>query len=107
MADSTDSGKTPGTDLREGVPTLPVLLLRRTADPADADLVAALEGDLSDDSTLAATVQALRAHPVMDEARAVLQTWADDARATLEPLPDIPAKAALQSLCDFVVRRTG
>jgi heptaprenyl diphosphate synthase len=84
-----------------------VLLLRRAADPADADLVAALSGDLSADATLAATVQQLRAHPVMDEARTVLQAWADDARATLEPLPDVPAKAALESLCAFVVSRTG
>ena len=107
MSESTDSGKTPGTDLREGVPTLPVLLLRRVADPADARLLAALDGDLSSDDALAATVRDLRGHPVMDEARAVLQSWADDARATLAPLPDVPAKAALESLCDFVVRRTG
>jgi heptaprenyl diphosphate synthase len=37
----------------------------------------------------------------------VLQSWADDARSTLAPLPDVPAKAALESLCEFVVRRTG
>jgi heptaprenyl diphosphate synthase len=106
-ADTADSGKTPGTDLREGVPTLPVLLLRRASAGADADLLAALDGDLSDDATLSETVSALRTHPVMDEARAVLQSWADDARATLEPLPAVPAKAALESLCDFVVRRSG
>ncbi len=29
------SGKSPGTDLREGVPTLPVLLLRKRADDGD------------------------------------------------------------------------
>jgi heptaprenyl diphosphate synthase len=106
-AESADSGKTPGTDLREGVPTLPVLLLRSHQAAGDADLLAALAGDLSDDGDLAGTVGALRAHPVMDEARAVLQAWADDARSTLAPLPDIPSKAALESLCDFVVRRTG
>ena len=38
-SESGDSGKTPGTDLREGVPTLPVLLARRSTDPADAELV--------------------------------------------------------------------
>ena len=107
MSESADSGKTPGTDLREGVPTLPVLLLRRAASGGDADLLAALDGDLSSDDALAATVRELRVHPVMDEARAVLQSWADDARATLAPLPDLPARAALESLCDFVVRRTG
>jgi heptaprenyl diphosphate synthase len=106
-AESAESGKTPGTDLREGVPTLPVLLLRRAAADSDAELLAALDGDLSDDAALARTVAALRSHPVMDEARAVLQRWADDARATLVSLPDVPAKAALDSLCDFVVRRTG
>jgi heptaprenyl diphosphate synthase len=52
-------------------------------------------------------VSELRRHPVMDRARSVLEDWAEDARATLAPLPDVPAKAALDSLCDFVVRRTG
>nr|WP_284291382.1 hypothetical protein [Angustibacter aerolatus] len=38
-SESAESGKTPGTDLREGVPTLPVLLARRSTDPADARLL--------------------------------------------------------------------
>jgi heptaprenyl diphosphate synthase len=107
QSDSAASGKTPGTDLREGVPTLPVLLLRRDATEADAALLDLLSGDLNNDDDLGRAVQLLRAHPVMDEARAVLRSWADDARATLAPLPDVPARAALESLCDFVVRRTG
>ena len=106
LSDSSESGKTPGTDLREGVPTLPVLLLRRAARAEDADLLAALDGPLDDDG-LAAVVRMLRAHPVMAEARAEVQRWADDARATLAPLADVAAKAALESLCDFVVRRSG
>ena len=104
-ADSEDSGKTPGTDLREGVPTLPVLLLRRSARQEDARLLELLEGDL-DDASLAEAVTALRAHPVLEEARAEVQRWADDARTTLGPLPDVPAKAALEALCDYVVRRS-
>ena len=107
LSDTADSGKVPGTDLREGVPTLPVLLLRRSTQPSDADLLAALAGDLSEDSALAAALAELRRHPVMARARAVLEDWAEDARASLAPLPDSPAKAALDSLCDFVVRRTG
>jgi heptaprenyl diphosphate synthase len=106
-AESADSGKTPGTDLREGVPTLPVLLLRRRDDPADRPLLAALAGDLADDAALGAVVAQLRSHAVLAEARAVVETWAADAQATLTALPDAPAKAALQSLCEFVVRRTG
>jgi heptaprenyl diphosphate synthase len=105
-SDSDESGKTPGTDLREGVPTLPVLLLRRRGDDADAGLLALLEGDLSDDARLASAVTVLRTHSVMAEARAVVQQWADEARETLGSLPEIPAKDALASLCDYVVRRT-
>jgi heptaprenyl diphosphate synthase len=107
LSETADSGKVPGTDLREGVPTLPVLLLRRSTQPSDADLLAALAGDLSEDSALTAALAELRRHPVMARARAVLEDWAEDARASLAPLPAGPAKAALDSLCDFVVRRTG
>ena len=35
-SESVQSGKTPGTDLREGVATLPALLLSRTTDPGSA-----------------------------------------------------------------------
>src|SRR3954452_23374613 len=106
-AESAASGKVPGTDLREGVPTLPVLLLRRRAAAEDADLIAALDGDLAGDDALRGVVEQLRTHAVIAEAREVVQSWADDARATLAPLADLPPKAALESLCDFVVRRTG
>jgi heptaprenyl diphosphate synthase len=103
-SESAESGKVPGTDLREGVPTLPVLMLRR--DAPDDPLTAALSGDLSSDAALADALRSLRAHPVMTQARAVVQQWADEARTTLAPLPSGPATAALQGLCDYVVRRT-
>ena len=50
-------GKTPGTDLREGVPTMPILLLRQwkaegRLDESGLGLVAALDGDLSDAAVL-------------------------------------------------------
>jgi heptaprenyl diphosphate synthase len=105
-SDSSDSGKTPGTDLREHVPTLPVLLLRRHNRPADAALLAALSSDLSSDHALADVLRELRAHPVMAEAGEVTAAWAEDARSSLATLADTTAKAALVSLCDFVVNRT-
>lgn len=106
-SDSTTSGKTPGTDLREGVSTLPMLWARRSRDPADARLLALLDADLAeDDAGHAEALGLLRAHPAMDRAHEDLRRWADDARAVLAPLPDIPAKAALAALCDVVVRRT-
>jgi heptaprenyl diphosphate synthase len=104
-SDSVDSGKTPGTDLREHVPTLPVLLLRRANRPQDAALIDELSGDLSTDEALAGVLAQLRANPVMDEARGVTGEWAQEARRSLASLPDGTAKAALESLCDFVVSR--
>ncbi|PPB49033.1 geranylgeranyl pyrophosphate synthase [Arthrobacter pityocampae] len=102
------SGKAPGTDLREGVPTLPVILLRRAAAAGDrsaADVVALLDGDLSSDEALAAAVAAVREHPQTREAWAVAQQWADEAVAALAPLPDGVVKQALASFAQAVVSR--
>jgi len=106
-SDSAESGKTPGTDLREGVPTLPVLHARASDDPADARLRELLAGDLTDDGRHAEALALLRTHPAMERARADLQRWADEARQVLAPLPDIPARQLLEGLCDIVVTRTG
>jgi heptaprenyl diphosphate synthase len=96
---SAESGKTPGTDLREGIPTLPVLYAME--DGFD------LPEDLSDDAVLASTLERLRSHPALQRARAALQGEADAARDCLVDLPGRPARVALEALCDFVVARTG
>lgn len=103
---SDQTGKTPGTDLREGIPTLPTLLARRSNDPADARLLELLDSDLQDDSRLAEVLGLLRAHRSIDEARIEVQGRADAARALLEALPEGPARSALEELCDSVVTRT-
>jgi len=111
VSDGTVSGKTPGTDLREGVPTMPVLLLRaRAAQPgasqADLDLVAMLDGDLSDDASLAAAVAALRAHDVVRETRALAAAEGRAAVAELDALPEGPVRSALVDFADALVDRT-
>jgi heptaprenyl diphosphate synthase len=109
-SDGATTGKTPGTDLREGVPTLPVLLARRHAaehrDAASLRLVHLLDGDLSDDAALAETVGLLRDHPATAQARAEAVRWAQQAVDALEPLPASPARHALQAFADAVVDRT-
>ena len=103
-------GKTPGTDLREGVPTMPILLLRQwkaegRLDELGLGLVAALDGDLSDAAVLDGVVVQLREHPVMEAAREMARSWSRDAVAQLEVLPDSPARTALQEFADLVVER--
>jgi heptaprenyl diphosphate synthase len=103
------SGKTPGTDLREQVPTMPVLLLRERAatggDPADADLVARLDGDLSDDAVLAQVLADLRAHDVVRETRERAAALVTEAVDLLAPLPDGPVKDSFVSFADALVDR--
>ncbi|WP_432095242.1 polyprenyl synthetase family protein [Streptomyces sp. bgisy100] len=110
-SDSHESGKTPGTDLREGIPTLPVLHLRARAaasgDPRDRELCELLDGDLTDDARHTEALRRLRLHPALEQARRDTIRYAEEARATLAPLPEGPAKAALEALCDAVVHRAG
>jgi heptaprenyl diphosphate synthase len=107
LSETGQSGKTPGTDLREGVATLPALLLARTTDPGSARLRELLSGPIEDDDEVAEALRLLRAHPVMDQARDVLRQWADEALAAIASLPDSTAKSALAALSEFVVARTG
>jgi heptaprenyl diphosphate synthase len=99
------SGKVPGTDLREGVPTLPVLLVRRDPRPEDAHLVELLDGDLHDPARHADALRLLRGHPAMDVARATLRDYAMQARDALATLPERAVTATLAALCDVVVAR--
>jgi heptaprenyl diphosphate synthase len=107
-SESSQSGKTPGTDLREGVRTLPMLHALRSAGPGDARLVELLNlPDLSDPHLHAEALELLRAHPAMETARADARRWAELARTEIHGLPDVPARTAFEALCEFVVERTG
>jgi heptaprenyl diphosphate synthase len=112
-SDSAQSGKTPGTDLRQGVPTLPVLYaLRSTAAAGASDTDRRLrwllaEADLADEALLTEALALLRAHPALAESRAHVLSWAQGARNDFMALPSGPAQAAFLALCDFVEKRTG
>lgn len=105
-SETSDSGKTPGTDLREGVPTLPTLIAQGAAADGDARLIELLAGPITDDAKHAEALELLRSNPAMDHARAEVERRAEAARSLLSNLPDIPARAALASLCDLVMTRT-
>jgi heptaprenyl diphosphate synthase len=103
--ESEVSGKTPGKDLREGIRTLPVLFA--LADPdTPPRLRELLSRAITDDAEHAEALAALRVHPAMDQAREVLEQWADRARERLAALPDCDAKSAMVTLVDSVAYRT-
>ena len=82
-SESAESGKTPGTDLREGVPDAAGADGPRLQDPADARLLELLDADLTDDDLHAEALDLLRKHPAMDEARAYVVARAQEAKALL------------------------
>ncbi len=104
-ADPAITGKPTGTDLRAGVPTMPVLLLRRDAahDPAADALLTRL--DAADDIEFADAVAELRAHPVTEATRQEARRWAAEAITALEPIADGPVRRALTEFASRVVER--
>ena len=104
---SDESGKTPGTDLRAGVATMPILLLRAQADndPKARELLEIIDAGLEDDAQLALAVKLLRAHPALEEAYQLAKSWAQEAVAALAPLPESPVKDALRVFAEAVVDR--
>lgn len=104
-SESGASGKTPGTDLREGVDTLPVLYAKASMDPNDARLRELLSGPLVDPERHAEALGLLRAHPALEQAREHARGVGRGAVDALEPVPDGEAKVALTALVDSVVER--
>jgi len=106
-SDAVETGKTPGTDLREGVDTLAVLYAKAGTDPAHARLRELLSGDLRDDRRHAEALALLRADPALERARETTRQVGRDAVDLLGPLPESEAKAALTALVTSVVDRVG
>jgi heptaprenyl diphosphate synthase len=108
-SDAATTGKTPGTDLRERVATMPVLLLRRRVAEGGSDedraLLAAIDGDLSDDAELANAVGRLGAHPVTDETAALAAQWSARAIEAVADLPEGDVKSSLVSFAQAMVAR--
>jgi geranylgeranyl pyrophosphate synthase len=108
-SDSDQSGKTPGTDLREGVPTLPVLyaLADDTGDAGSVRLREILsQGPVTDDAVLAEALDLLRNCAGLKRARETVRGYAERARAQLVAIPDSPARQSLEALADFIADRT-
>ena len=105
-SESNQSGKTPGTDLREGVLTLVTLNVIASGKSEDAELQRLLSAPIHDEDTVQQVLRALRSHDGLSQAREQLGQVAKQARAALGPLPVNPATGALFSLCDAVVDRS-
>ena len=105
QSNSTESGKTPGTDLKEGVPTLVTLYAMNSTDPKDADLIERLKKPITD-GEIAKTINELRNHKSVQEVKAYLRKIADEADEILSQLPAGAAKDALANLITALISRS-
>ena len=106
-SDSDESGKLPGTDVREGVHTLPMLYALAEPGPDGARLRELLAGPVEEDEAVAEALTLLRASPGMAKAKDVLAQYAARARHELDQLPDVPGRRALSALVDYTINRQG
>lgn len=106
-SDPDESGKVPGTDLREGVHTLPVLYALRDTGPGGDRLRQLLKGPVENDDDLADALRLLRTSPGMAQAKDTVARYAAQARDELANLPDGPGRQALVTLVDYTVNRHG
>jgi len=101
----TASGKTPGTDLKEGVPTLVTLFVMTDNDPADKVLIEKLSKPISEED-LSGVIQELRHHKALKKVQDYLSNVAKEANQLLVDLPNGPAKSALENLTFALVNRS-
>ena len=104
-SDETASGKTPGTDLKEGVPTLVTLYVIAANNPDDNDLIAKLKGPISEND-LSVVITQLRSHKALTDVKDYLAKVAKEANDLLVDLPEGSAKEALKSLTFALVNRS-
>lgn len=107
FSDSDESGKTPGTDLREGVFTLPVLYAMAEDNEIGAQLRELLTGPVADDAVVAQVIDLLRRSQGRQRALADVQHYLDEAEVQLGRLPESNVTDALRSLAKYSARRVG
>ena len=107
VADPEVSGKVPGTDLREGVRTLPVLYaLEKEAAAGGSELATLLDGELSD-ADVDRALGLLLASPGLDRARAEAAERVDAACAHLAVFGERKVVTALERLAHYALDRLG
>lgn len=103
VANQERLGKAVGSDLRQGLITLPLLFFL-DAEPDQPVVRQVLQGDLSEQVVIEA-VQAVAGSPAIERALGVAQQHAEQAKEVLYGISDSSHRTALLNLADFAVRR--
>lgn len=107
FSDHLSSGKTPGTDLREGVFTLPVLYALQEEGPVGEELRGLLTGPLRSDEEVDRALRLLHESGGREKSLADVRGYLRVVEEQLSVLPENSASEALRQLADYTVRRVG
>ena len=103
VADRDVLGKPVGSDLRQGLVTLPVLLFLET-EPDHPVVLRALE-EIPSREVAEEAARIVAASPALEQAIEVAHGYADQAKRALEIFPDGAYRGALLDVAEFTVRR--
>ena len=99
-----ESGKAPGTDLLEGVPTLTTLLIQQANKTEDQELINRLRNQVTPE-LLPSLLNEIRTHWAINQAKDVAIDWAERAKSAIQNISNPMTKATLVSICDATIRR--
>ena len=99
-----EMGKNVGDDLREGKPTLPLIVAMQRAQGEQRELIqrAIREGDTD---SLPRILEVVRSCEALDEVYAVARTELNKARGLAQAMPAGPWRDSLLALCDYSLQR--
>ena len=107
FSDSEQSGKTPGTDLREGVFTLPVLYALKDEGEAGEELRGLLTGPLTEDADVERALTLIGQTDGRKRALDDVYRYLSIVDTRLSDLPGIPANEAMRQIARYTVDRVG
>ena len=107
FSDSEQSGKTPGTDLREGVFTLPVLYALKDEGEAGEELRGLLTGPLTKDADVERALTLIGQTDGRKRALDDVHRYLSIVDTRLSDLPGIPANEAMRQIARYTVDRVG
>ena len=105
VGDPAETGKATGTDLREGVYSLPVLRSLQNDSGTGPALKAVLSKAYLEETDVQKALQLVRSGGTVAEVIGLAEHYRDKAQATLDGLPDGQARRSLLNLADFAVQR--